>query len=110
MMVRKILGTDISSNITVEELSGKVHLNRTTLQRVFRQMYGVSIFEYRTQVRMQEAKNMLLDDNLSVTEIASLCGYSNPGKFSAAFKKLFGTTPTKWRSSRRSASRLPAVN
>ena len=94
---RKILGENIVSDISIEELSDKVELNRTTLQRVFKQMYGVTIFEYRTQVRMQEAKNLLIEDELSITEIAGICGYSNASKFSAAFKKLFGVTPTEWK-------------
>ncbi|MCR5411261.1 MAG: AraC family transcriptional regulator [Lachnospiraceae bacterium] len=94
---RKLLGENIASDISVEELAGKVKLNRTTLQRVFKQMYGVTIFEYRTQARMQESKNLLVDNDLTVTEIAGLCGYSNASKFSAAFKKYFGLTPTDWR-------------
>ncbi len=94
---RKLLGENLASDISIEELSAAVKLNRTTLQSVFRQMYGVSIFEYRTQVRMQEAKNLLLEDRLSVTEIAGLCGYSNASKFSAAFKKCVGVTPKEYR-------------
>ncbi len=90
---RKILGTDIASNISIEELSERVKLNRTTLQKVFKQMYGVTIFEYRTQVRIQEAKNLLLNDRYSITEIAGMCGYSNASKFSAAFKKITGVNP-----------------
>lgn len=94
---RKLLGNNLASDISIEELAAAVKLNRTTLQRVFRQMYGVSIFEYRTLVRMQEAKNLLLEDRLSVTEIAGLCGYSNASKFSAAFKKCVGVTPKEYR-------------
>ena len=60
-------------------------------------MYGMTIFEYRTQVRMQESKNLLLDNELSITEIAGICGYSNASKFSAAFKKRFGETPREWK-------------
>ncbi len=94
---RKILGSDLSSDISIEDLAGRVKLNRTTLQRVFRQMYGVTIFEYRTQVRIQEAKNLLIDDGLSITEIAGMCGYSNASKFSATFKKITGVSPHEWK-------------
>ncbi len=94
---RKILGENISIDISVEKLAERVGLNRTTLQRVFKQMYGVTIFEYRTQVRMQESKNLLIDNDLPITEIAGICGYSNASKFSAAFKKRFGLTPTEWK-------------
>ncbi len=98
---RILLGENLSADLTIEELSAKVKLNRTTLQRVFRQMYGVSVFEYRTQVRMQEAKNLILDGEKTVTEIAGICGYSNASKFSAAFKKCFGVTPTEWKNNDR---------
>ena len=90
---RKILGKDISSDISIEDLSGQVKLNRTTLQKVFKQMYGMTIFEYRTQVRIQEAKNLILKNRYSRTEIAGMCGYSNASKFSAVFKKITGISP-----------------
>ena len=96
-MARKILGENIASDISIEELSERVKLNRTTLQKLFKQMYGVTVFEYRTQVRMQESKNLLLGNSLSITEIAGICGYSNASKFSAAFKKSFGMTPKEWK-------------
>ncbi len=91
---RKILGTDISSDISIEDLSKRIGLNRTTMQKVFKQMYGVTIFEYRTQVRIQEAKNLLLKNEYSVTEIAGMCGYSNASKFSSVFKKYTGISPS----------------
>ncbi len=94
---RKLLGEDLGAELSVEALAEKVRLNRTTLQQVFRQMYGMTIYEYRTQVRMQEAKNLLLREGLSVTEIAGLCGYSNASKFAACFRRVTGTAPGEWR-------------
>ena len=94
---RKMLGENLAGELSVEELAERTGLNRTTLQRVFKQMYGVTIFEYKTQIRMQEAKNLLFDGELPITEIAGTCGYANASKFSAAFKKLFGQTPSEWK-------------
>ncbi len=93
---RKILGTEISENISVEGLAKSVNLNRTTLQRVFKQMYGLTIYEYRTQVRIQEAKNLILKNRYSITEIAGMCGYSNASKFSAVFRKYTGINPREY--------------
>ncbi len=70
---RKILGENLAGVLSVEVLAERAGLNRTTLQRVFKQMYGVTIFEYKTQIRMQEAKNLLLDGKHPVTEIAGIC-------------------------------------
>jgi len=92
-LARKILGSDLSSDVSIERLAQRVKLNRTTLQKVFKQMYGMTIFEYKTQIRMQEAKNLILENRYSITEIAGMCGYSNASKFSSAFKKLTGVNP-----------------
>ncbi len=94
---RKILSDNLSNFISISELAERVNLNRTTLQQVFKQIYGVTINEYRNQVRMQEAKNLLLRGDLSVTEVAGMCGYSNASKFAATFKKVTGYLPGEWR-------------
>ncbi len=94
---RKLLGRNLGAELPVEKLAERVKLNRTTLQQVFRQMYGMTIYEYRTQVRMQEARNLLLEEELSVTEIAGLCGYTNASKFAACFRRVTGMPPGEWR-------------
>ena len=94
---RKLLGENLGAELSTEALAEKVKLNRTTLQQVFRQMYGMTVYEYRTQVRMQEAKNLLLTGDLSVTEIAGICGYSNASKFAAVFRRVTGSAPGEWR-------------
>ena len=43
--------------------------------------------------RIQEAKNLILKNRYSITEIAGMCGYSNASKFSAVFKKITGISP-----------------
>lgn len=94
---RKIITDSIDTDISIEKLSRQTGVNRTTLQKVFKEMYGVTINEYRTQIRIQEAKNLLITTSLSVTEIAGRCGYSNASKFSSTFKRYTGTLPHEWR-------------
>ncbi len=95
--VRRIINLNLEQEISIEELSEKVNLNRTTLQKVFKEMYGVTINEYRTKSRIQLAKNLLASTDLSVTEIASRCGYTNASKFSEVFKRNEGVLPKNWR-------------
>jgi len=95
--VRRIINLNLEQEISIEELSEKVNLNRTTLQKVFKEMYGVTINEYRTKSRIQLAKNLLASTDLSVTEIAGRCGYTNASKFSEVFKRNEGVLPKNWR-------------
>ena len=94
---RRIINSNLEQEISIEELAEKVNLNRTTLQKVFKEMYGLTVNEYRTKARLQLAKNMLASTNLSITEIAGRCGYTNASKFSEVFKKNEGVLPKDWR-------------
>ena len=53
--------------------------------------------EYINQIRIEEAKRMLLTTNLSVSEVAGLVGYDNISYFSTVFRKHTGMTPVDWR-------------
>lgn len=95
--VRRLINLNIEKENSIEELARKVNLNRTTLQKVFKEMYGLTINEYRTKARLQLAKNLLASTELSITEIAGRCGYANASKFSDVFKKNEGLLPKDWR-------------
>ena len=95
--VRRIINSNLEKEISIEELAGKVNLNRTTLQKVFKEMYGLTINEYRTKARLQLAKNLLASTELSITEIAGRSGYANASKFTEVFKKNEGLLPKDWR-------------
>ena len=95
--VRRIINSNLEKEISIEELASKVNLNRTTLQKVFKEIYGLTVNEYRTKARLQFAKNLLASTELSITEIAGRCGYANASKFSEVFKKNEGVLPKDWR-------------
>ncbi len=95
--VRRIINSNLEKEISIEKLAAKVNLNRTSLQRVFKEMYGLTVKEYRTKARIQLAKNLLASTELSITEIAGRCGYANASKFSEVFKKNEGVLPKDWR-------------
>ena len=67
-----------------------VHIN--TLQRLFREQQGCSVFDYLRRCRLQRARR-LLQQGISVTEAALEAGYGSPANFSTAFKREFGHSP-----------------
>lgn len=68
-----------------------------TLNNIFKAVYGQYIPAYIRSYRMQSAADRLTGSDVNVYEIALSLGYSNPGKFSAAFKKEMGDIPTEFR-------------
>ena len=69
----------------------------TSLKKFFTQVYGCSISEYLQTIRMKKAAQMLINESLSVMEIAAAVGYENQSKFSAVFKKHTGYAPLEYK-------------
>jgi AraC-like DNA-binding protein len=90
---RDILLADLEQSPSVLELAQQVGVSVGTLQRQFRAVFGTTVFGYLTDQRMKQAEQLLRQRHYSVTEIAAVVGYSNPGHFAAAFKRKFGITP-----------------
>jgi AraC-like DNA-binding protein len=82
---------------SLPELARSVGLNEFKLKSGFRELFGTSVFGYLRAQRMEQARRLLVERNLSVTEIASRVGYTNPSKFAQAFRKHFGVPPSAFR-------------
>lgn len=67
------------------------------LSRVFSQESDFSLFEYLTEVRINEAKKLLSDGRLLVSEVAQRTGYDNGNYFSKVFRRKVGCSPSKYR-------------
>lgn len=90
---REIILQDLASHITIQELSKKVGLNEFKLKTGFKSLFGLGIFESLMEVRMTEAKRLLLETNKPIKEIAGLIGYNHLTNFITAFRNHFGFTP-----------------
>jgi len=80
---------------SIAELSRIAGINEYKLKRGFKETFGQTIYEYLSDVRLELAKNDLLEKHKTVTQIAFELGYSSLQHFSSAFKKKFGVSPSK---------------
>lgn len=92
---RDYLIKDLSNPPTIIRLAKKVGLNQSKLKKVFKEVYGKSIYAYFLTERMHRAKKLLKYH--SVTDTAIMMGYSNISHFSSAFRKQFGILPKEAR-------------
>jgi AraC-like DNA-binding protein len=84
-------------NISFELLAKKRRINYSIFNKIFKEMYGDTPYQYLKKLRMNAAAQKLLESNMSITDIASMVGYTNPSKFSRAFKTVMGVLPHKFR-------------
>jgi len=81
---------------SIEELSRKATMSSTKLKKIFKSIFGVPIYEYYQQKRMQQAGELLIKGTYSIKEVAEKVGYSNMGNFKTAFKKHMKQEPSKF--------------
>jgi len=92
-LVRQLIDTEPQQRLSVDEMARRAGTNRTSLRTLFKQVYGMTLSDYRTTELMRRADHMLRSDRLPVAETAYALGYSDASSFSAAFKRHFGRPP-----------------
>lgn len=95
--VKAFIIRDITKHYKIDELSEIFNLSKTTIKSWFREVYGIGIYTYLKNYRLQEALRYLKETDYSILEIASIIGYSNPAKFSTAFKETYGYSPKEFK-------------
>lgn len=95
--VKEMLEANFKKTDTIINLAKKVGTNQSTLKICFKELFGVSVFQYWKGLRMKAAKSMLLEGELSIQEVAREIGYENPQHFTTAFKKEYGVVPSRIR-------------
>ena len=83
--------------ITLDVLAQKCMMSNTNFRRVFKSVYGVSPIEHLIKIRLNRAKQLLLHTTLTVSEIATICGFNEVSYFSRIFKKRYSKTPLEYR-------------
>jgi AraC-like DNA-binding protein len=99
-MVRDYIDSSYLQPITLDSLGKQFHINKFTLTRNFRQLYGKSVIHYYRSLRADYAKKLLTATNRSVSSIGEELGFSDIYSFSRFFHAFPGMSPTAYRDSR----------
>lgn len=98
----RAIGEQLSQSHTmpssIEEIARDAGMSSSSLQRHFRAAYGMSVFEFIRNAKLDQARRSLMQDGISVSEAAYQAGYSSAANFATAFKRRFGISPKHVRS------------
>lgn len=92
------LDEHFTEDITLEKVADIAGFSKFHFSRLFKQCSGYNFYDYLCYRRIKNAETMLLQPNLSITEIALHSGFSSLSTFNRTFKKLKNCTPTEYRS------------
>ena len=95
--VQEYLRAHYAEPVTVEDMAGLCGLSRHHFTHLFTRCAGEPPYAFLTGLRLREASRLLREKELSVAEVARLCGYSDPLYFSSLFRKRFGVPPSAYR-------------
>ena len=89
--IRDHLLTDREGYTSLSRLAAEHEMSVSHLQKLFKQIYGVPVYHYIKEYRLEQAAVELVRSARPVTEIAQDAGYDNASKFSESFKKQYRT-------------------
>jgi AraC-like DNA-binding protein len=95
--VKRYLEGCYDSPCSLAELARKAGINVMKLKSGFKELFGTTVMGYFRDIRLEEARRMLLEEKLYVNEVADRIGYKHPHHFTAAFKRKFGVMPRELR-------------
>ena len=95
--LRDHLLTNREGYVSRAQLAEEHGISVSHLQKMFKQVYGVPVYHYIKEYRLEQAAVELVRSAKPITQIAQNAGYDNASKFSEAFRKRYGTTPSQYR-------------
>jgi two-component system response regulator YesN len=96
-LVRTMIDQNYNQPITINSLSDQVYLSPNYLRSIFKEKTGMTIHDYLTKIRLDNAKAMLADGSLKIQDIAQRVGYESTSYFISLFLKSQGVTPNEYR-------------
>ena len=103
--VIEYLAANIHRQVTIDEICKNLSYTRSYLFRQFKSVTGQSIMSYFTSLKIKEAKRLLRETDMTVTQISASLAFDNPNYFSKTFKRVSGSTPLQYKKIRRLPNR-----
>jgi AraC-like DNA-binding protein len=82
-------------SLRIDDVAHRAHMSPSTFRQHFRTLTGVSPLQYQKQLRLQEARQLMLNENLDAGSAALRVGYESPSQFSREYSRLFGAPPLR---------------
>lgn len=81
--------------VSLDDLATHTAISKFHMCRVFKEITCITINHYITQVRLEKAKELLLEDEMSIADIAEACGFQSLSYFTKTYKKHYGHSPSQ---------------
>lgn len=91
--ILQVMDTELAERIDLAAMAAGENISERELRRLFQVHLHVSPQDYHRSLRLEKARMMLWHTELSITDVASSCGFASSSDFSRAYRRKFGTRP-----------------
>lgn len=91
--VLKLIKANFAQPMRVENLAGQASMSPSSFHHHFKQVTSMTPLQYQKQLRLMEARRLMLAENYNAISAASQVGYESPSQFSREYARMFGTAP-----------------
>lgn len=95
--IKKFIRNNAHKSLALEEIAASVYLSPYYVSRIFRENQNMTVMDYVTKVKVEEAKKLLRDPQYQIDDIAEKLGYCDASYFSKVFRRNEGMSPTQFR-------------
>lgn len=95
--IRKMMHTQFDVTKSVEDYAKTCNLSESRFSHIFKEEFGISPKHYMIKIKIQKAKDLIKDTDLSICQVAEMVGIDNQNYFSRLFKKHTGLSPNQYR-------------
>nr|WP_271196037.1 AraC family transcriptional regulator [Pseudomonas turukhanskensis] len=96
-LAKKLIHTLLGEKITVPQLAQACALSRSHFSRAFKRSTGLSPQDWIHRQRIEQAKRLIQESDMTLTQISAECGFCDQAHFSRTFTKTEGVNPMVWR-------------
>ena len=96
-LAKRYISENVDKKICINDICDELKCSKSTLLTTFKSKYGITVNTYVTESKLEKAVHLLLDGDMTISEIASETGFSDQSYFSKVFSAKYGVPPSEYR-------------
>lgn len=106
---KELMSSQMDKGLSIARIASECSLSRSHFSRAFKKNTGLSPRDWFLRMRLDRARALLCDSQLSISQISLDCGFADQSHFTRVFTRVIGITPFSWRRASSTARALCAV-
>ena len=88
---------NLGEELTVDDIARKIGISKYYMLHLFKKMTGITVTDYKNELKITKAKEMLINSDDTITDISYACGFASASYFSKLFMRYESVSPSQYR-------------